>query len=107
VDLTTNAQYIIVSPIHNNISSTSAVTSKSGSEVFNHRNKQEGDDDFVTITETIKLKMEQYEVLKIICDTYRLSLSQYIQEVLVEAMKSTLNTFSSLLCCCIQSHIET
>jgi hypothetical protein len=83
-----NAQYIIVSPMHNNISSTSAVTSKSGSEVFNHRNKQEGDDDFVTITQRIKLKRTQYEVLKIICDTYGLYISEYIQEVLIGAMKS-------------------
>jgi hypothetical protein len=67
----------------------SAVTSKkSESEIFhNHGNKQEHDDGIIRITETINLKREQYEVLKIICDTYRLSLSEYIQEVLIEAMK--------------------
>jgi hypothetical protein len=67
--------------------STSALTSKESEIPHNQSNKQE-DDDFITITENIKLKREQYEVLKIICDTYRFSLSHYIQEVLIEAMKS-------------------
>jgi hypothetical protein len=69
--------------------STSAVTSKkSESEIsHSHSNKQEEDDDLITITENIKLKMEQYEVLKIICDIYRFSIPEYIQEVLIEAMK--------------------
>jgi DNA-binding winged helix-turn-helix (wHTH) protein len=67
----------------------SAVTSKKPeSEIFsNHSNKQE-DGDIITITEKINLKKRQYKVLKIICDTYSLSISEYIQEVLIEAMKS-------------------
>jgi hypothetical protein len=70
--------------------STSAVSSKkSESEIFpNHSNKQ---DDFITITEKITLRKKQYEVLKVICDTYRFSLSQYMQEVLIEAMKSDID----------------
>jgi hypothetical protein len=54
--------------------STSAKNSKSETELFpNHKNEQEDkDDDIITITETIKLKRREYEVLKIICDTYRL-----------------------------------
>jgi hypothetical protein len=67
----------------NNI--TSALTSKSESEISHtHSNKQ---DDFITISEKIKLKKDQYEVLKIICDTYQTSVSEYMQEALVEAMK--------------------
>src|SRR6266496_6018642 len=67
----------------NNI--TSALTSKSESEISHtHSNKQ---DDFITITEKIKLRKDQYEVLKIICDTYQTSLSEYMQEALIEAMK--------------------
>jgi|SRR6266496_4802906 len=67
----------------NNI--TSALTSKSESEISHtHSNKQ---DDFITVTEKIKLKKDQYEVLKIICDTYHTSFSEYTQEALIEAMK--------------------
>ena len=61
------------------------MSSKSESEISsNHNNKQ---DDIITITEKIKLKKDQYEVLKIICDTYQTSFSGYMQEALVEAMK--------------------
>jgi hypothetical protein len=67
--------------------STSSVAFKSESEISHiHRNKQ--NEDIITITETIKLKRRQYEVLKIICDTYRFSISEYIQEALIEAMTS-------------------
>jgi len=31
--------------------------------------------------------MDQHEVLNIICDTYQISISEYLQEALVEAMK--------------------
>jgi hypothetical protein len=44
-------------------------------------------DDFITITEKIKLRKNQHEVLKIICDTYQTSFSGYIQEALIEAIK--------------------
>src|SRR5438067_10707387 len=67
----------------NNI--TSALSSKSEFESSNpHSNKQ---DDFITITEKIKLKKDQYEILKIICDTYQSSFSEYIQEAIIEAMR--------------------
>jgi hypothetical protein len=69
-----------------NNSSTSAVTSKKSESKISH-NDSNNQDDFITITEGIKLRNEQYKVLKIICDTYRLSLSQYIQQILIEAMK--------------------
>jgi hypothetical protein len=51
-----------------------------------HPNHKEHDC-FITITEKIKLKKDQHEVLKILCNTYQTSFSEYIQEALVEAMK--------------------
>jgi hypothetical protein len=33
------------------------------------------------------LKKDQYEVLKIICNTYQTSFSEYMQQALVEAMR--------------------
>lgn len=43
--------------------------------------------DQVTITERVNLTKNQYEVLNIICNTYEESVSQYLQEALVEAMR--------------------
>jgi len=64
---------------------TKTLSSKSEAETSHtNSNKKE---DFITITEKIKLKQDQHEVLKIICDTYKTSLSEYMQEALVEAMK--------------------
>jgi hypothetical protein len=61
------------------------LSSKSESEISHIDSNKK--DDFVTITEKIKLKKDQYEVLKIICDTYQTSFSEYIQEAVIEAMK--------------------
>ena len=41
----------------------------------------------VKINEKVNLTMDQHEVLNIICDTYQISISEYLQEALVEAMK--------------------
>jgi hypothetical protein len=43
--------------------------------------------DQVTIMERVNLTKNQYEVLNIICNTYEESISQYLQEALVEAMR--------------------
>jgi hypothetical protein len=67
----------------NNVTKT--LSFKSESEISHTYNNKK--DDFITITEKIKLKKDQYEVLKIICDTYHTSLSEYMQEALIEAMK--------------------
>ena len=61
------------------------MSSKSESEI-SHTNSNKKDDS-ITITEKIKLKKDQYEVLKIICDTYQTSFPEYIQEAIIEAMK--------------------
>jgi hypothetical protein len=41
----------------------------------------------VTINEKVNLTKDQQEVLNIICNTYQISISEYMQEALVEAMK--------------------
>jgi hypothetical protein len=41
----------------------------------------------VTIYEKVNLTKDQHEVLNIICNTYQISISEYMQEALVEAMK--------------------
>jgi hypothetical protein len=47
----------------------------------------EDHEELVTITEKVNLTKSQYEVLNIICNTYEESVSQYMQEALVEAMR--------------------
>ena len=44
-------------------------------------------EELVTITEKVNLTKSQYEVLNIICNTYEESVSQYMEEALIEAMK--------------------
>ena len=44
-------------------------------------------DGIVTINEKVSLTKQQHQVLKIICDTYQMSFSEYIQQALVEAMR--------------------
>lgn len=44
--------------------------------------------EFVTLTEEVKLTTKQYEVLNVVCNTYEKSVSEYMQEALVDAMKS-------------------
>ena len=43
--------------------------------------------DLVTINEKVNLTKDQHEVLNIICNTYQISISEYMQQALVEAMK--------------------
>ena len=76
-------KYKIRVSLMNNV--TKILSSKSESEI-SHTNSNKKDD-FITITEKIKLKKDQYEVLKIICNTYQTSFSEYMQEALIEAMK--------------------
>jgi hypothetical protein len=44
-------------------------------------------DDLITINEKINLTKHQHQVLKIICDTYETSFSEYMQQALVEAIR--------------------
>ena len=59
-------------------SSTSTATPSSKSTHLNNNNKNENAaDDIITINEKVNLTKQQHYVLKIICDTYRMSLSEY------------------------------
>jgi len=44
-------------------------------------------DRIVKINEEVSLTKKQYEVLRIICDTYKQSISEYMEKALVEKMQ--------------------
>ena len=56
------------------------------SKIMQTNNKQD-QGELVTITEKVNVTKSQHEVLNIICSTYEESVSQYMQEALVEAMR--------------------
>lgn len=64
----------------------SSSSSSAASKVIQTNNKEEHEE-LVSITEKVNLTKNQYEVLNIICNTYEESVSQYLQEALVEAMR--------------------
>src|SRR5215208_4582042 len=41
----------------------------------------------ITINEKVNLTKNQYEVLQMICNSYQMTVSEYMQEALVEAMR--------------------
>ncbi len=68
--------------------SSSSTKSLSSSKLTHTNNKNKDTvDDIITINEKVNLTKHQHQVLKIICDTYQTSLSEYMQEALIEAMK--------------------
>ena len=44
-------------------------------------------DNLITINEKVNLTKDQHEVLNIICKAYQISISEYMQEALVESMR--------------------
>lgn len=56
--------------------------------VTHHHNGSEDDVVDITLSEKIRVTRKQYEVLKIVCDTYQKSIPEYIQEALLEVMRS-------------------
>jgi hypothetical protein len=56
--------------------------------VTRHHNGSENEVVDIPLSEKIRITRKQYEVLKIVCDTYQKSIPEYIQEALVEAMRS-------------------
>jgi hypothetical protein len=70
-----------------NSSSSSSLSSTTQSKADNSNGDANKENDIITLTEKIKLKKDQYEVLKMICDTYQTSFSQYIGEAIIEAMR--------------------
>ena len=73
----------------NNSSSVSSVSSATtSSSLTNTQNKnKDSTDDVIAINEKVNLTKQQHHVLKIICDTYEMSFSEYIQQALIEAMR--------------------
>jgi hypothetical protein len=74
----------------NNSSSVSSLssTATSSSKLTNTQNKSKDSiGDIITINEKLSLTKPQHQVLKIICDTYETSVSEYMQQALVEAMR--------------------
>ena len=74
----------------NNSPSCPSVSSEaiSSSKLASTQNKNKDSiDDVITINEKVNLTKQQHQVLKIICDTYETSFSEYMHQALVEAMR--------------------
>jgi len=71
----------------NNSSMSSSATMSSSESTHTDKKGEDNIHDFITINEKVNLTKQQHQVLKIICDTYQISLSEYIQQALVEAMR--------------------
>jgi hypothetical protein len=72
----------------NNSPSVSSVSSATASKLSNTQDKNKDSiDDVITINEKVNLTKQQHQVLKIICDTYQIPFSEYMQQALVEAMR--------------------
>ena len=59
-----------------------------GSSKIHHNSRDRIENDCVSLTEKVNLTKKQYEVLKIVCDTYQKSIPEYMQEALVEVMRT-------------------
>ena len=59
-----------------------------GQSKVHHSSRDQMEDDYVTLNEKVDLTKKQYEVLKIVCDTYQKSIPEYMQEALIEVMRS-------------------
>src|SRR5215204_5633665 len=57
------------------------------------------DSELVTINEKVNLTKEQNEVLQMICNSYEMTISEYMQQALVEAMRFDIDegNFSDVL----------
>ena len=57
------------------------------------------DSELVTISERVNLTKEQNEVLQMICNSYEMTVSEYMQQALVEAMRFDIEegNFSDIL----------
>src|ERR687886_101582 len=71
------------------LSSSSAATSMSSTKPIHTHDKNEETvgDSIITINEKVNLTKQQHQVLKVICDTYEIPLSGYMQQALLEAMR--------------------
>jgi hypothetical protein len=72
-----------------NIQSSSSVSSSTATSAppkVSRTNNREPSE-FVTINEKVNLTREQNKVLKMICNSYEMTISEYMQQALVEAMR--------------------
>jgi hypothetical protein len=67
-------------------SSGSSSTATSVPPKVTHTNNRDPNE-LVTIEEKVNLTKEQNEVLQMICNSYEMPISEYMQEALVEAMR--------------------
>ena len=65
-----------------------ATTGSSLSPKAGNGKDNNSDDTMITINENVTLTKNQHQALKIVCDIYQQSFSEYIQEALVQTMKS-------------------
>jgi activator of HSP90 ATPase len=84
---------VVITKMNSNSSSsnpfrptTTAATTKS-TAIHNGSNKN-ALDNTVAINEKINLTKRQYKILNIICNSYEMSISKYMQEALVQTMRS-------------------
>jgi hypothetical protein len=68
-------------------SSVSSVATSSSKLAYTQNKNKDSVDDAITINEKLVLTKQQHQILKIICDTYEIPLSEYMQQALVEAMR--------------------
>jgi hypothetical protein len=68
------------------MSSSSSLKSSSRTTVPS-KGIQTKDNELVTIQEKVNLTKDQNEVLRVICNSYEMSFSEYMQQALVEAMR--------------------
>lgn len=59
-----------------------------GSSKTSHELHDQRANDYVMVTEKVKLTKKQYEVLNIVCTIYERSISEYMREALIEAIKT-------------------
>lgn len=67
---------------------SSSSPSTQSPRVTRHQNGSENEVVDIPLSEKIRITRRQYEVLKIVCDTYHKSVPEYIQEALVEVLRS-------------------
>jgi hypothetical protein len=69
------------------MSSTSSSSISSSSASVSSKVISTKDSELVTINEKVNLTKEQNEVLQMICNSYEMTVSEYMQQALVEAMR--------------------
>src|SRR5919197_1235810 len=70
-----------------NSSLSSGAASQSSKMIHDHNKNKTTVEDVIAINEKVNLTKQQHQVLKMICDTYEMSFSEYMQQALVEAMR--------------------